>query len=115
MIFRNVSSAGAWSFGAGRQNFARDDKAIQLNIETTLKSFESEYFFDTDFGLPWFDLINAQNKDIVILTIKSTIVACYGVMKVQELEYTFTGARELEIKYSILTIYQTILRGVVTI
>ncbi len=115
MIFRNLTTESDWTFGAGRQNYATTDRSISLNIETTIKTFLTECFFDTEIGVPWFDIIDSKNKDITILAIKSAIAACYGVIKVQELEYTYNELRELEIKYTISTIYDSILEGVVTI
>jgi hypothetical protein len=115
MIFRNLTIEGDWTFGAGRQNYAVSDRSISLNIETTIKTFLSECFFNPEIGVPWFDIIDSKNKDITILAIKSAIAACYGVIKVTELEYTYNELRELEIKYTISTIYESNLEGIVTI
>lgn len=114
MILRNVVD-GDWTFGAGKQNYLRDNNAISLNIETTLKTFLGECFFAPDFGLPWFDLIDSKNKDIIILYVKAAISDCYGVLNVQEVEYSFNELRELEIKYTISTIYEKTLQGVINI
>jgi len=115
MRFRNLTIDGDWTFGAGRQNYAVSDKSISLNIETTVKTFLTECFFDQEIGVAWFDIIDQKNKDITILAIKSAIAACYGVIQVQELEYTYNELRELVIKYTISTIYDSRLEGVVTI
>lgn len=115
MKFRGLTTEGDWKFGAGRQSYAIDNDAIILNIETTLKTFLSECFFDTQVGLPWFDLIDSKNKDIIVLAIKSALVECYGVLRVTEIEYTWSSARELIIKYWIDTIFFNRYQGTVTI
>lgn len=115
MKFRNLTTDGDWTFGAGRQNYAVSDKSISLNIETTIKTFLTECFFNQDVGVAWFDIIDSKNKDVTVLAIKSAISACYGVIAVKELEYTYNELRELEIKYTISTIYDSTLQGVVTI
>ena len=115
MIFRNLTTDGDWTFGAGKQNYAKDDKAIALNIATRLKTFLSECFFNALVGLPWFDLINTKNKAVIVLAAKTEIASISGVLKVNELEYNFSENRELTIKYAISTLYNINLIGVVEI
>lgn len=115
MIFRNLTSSGDWTFGAGRQNYSKDDQALMLQIATRLKTFLTECFFDNDIGLPWFDLIDSKNKDVIILSVKAEISNLEGVLKVNELEYTFDENRKLTIKYAITTLYNINLVGVVQI
>ena len=115
MIFRSLSYVGDWNFGAGKSSYAKTATAIKFNIETILKTFLGECFFDTTIGLPWFDLINLRDKDAVVLYIKSYISEIYGVIMVIDLEYTFDTNRLLTIKYEIETLYETNLLGTVTI
>lgn len=115
MIFRNLTDDGDWTFGAGKQNYSKDDKALILNISTRLKTFLSECFFNTQIGLPWFDLIDSKNKDIIILAVKTEISSISGVLKVKEIEFSFSENRELTITYAISTLYNINLIGVVEI
>lgn len=115
MIFRNLTSSGDWQFGAGKDSYARNDNAIRLSIETSLRTFLGECFFAPDVGQPWFDIINYKNKDLIVLTIKSAITQLYGVITVNELEYTFDLNRTLTIKYDINTLYTKNLLGTVII
>lgn len=105
MIFRSLDNDGDWRFGAGKQCYAKNDSAIILNLETSLKTFLSECFFDPNVGLPWFSLIDSRNKDIIVLSIKAAMVESYGIVKVQEIQYTWNDLRELVIDYTIDTIY----------
>lgn len=115
MIFRALDTTGDWMFGGGLSSYYNTDLAIIANIDTTLRTFLTECFFNQTIGVPWFDLINERNKSVIVLSIKSEISACYGVINVSNLEYTFTLARELEIKYAIDTIYTKNLLGTVLI
>lgn len=115
MIFRSLTPEGDWQFGSGKASYARFNDAIVLNIETTLRTFLAECFFDQEIGQPWFDIIDYKNKDVIVLSIKGAIINLYGVIAVNELEYTYTSTRVLEIKYDITTLYAKNILGTVTI
>jgi hypothetical protein len=115
MIFRSLDSNNDWRFGAGKASYATRGEAIRFSIETLLRTFQQECFFDIDRGLPWFDLINLRNKDAVVLFIKSIIFEIYGVTNVNEIEYTLDINRVSTIKYDISTLYDNHLLGTVII
>jgi hypothetical protein len=115
MIFRSLDSNGDWVFGNGRQAYAKLNQAIILNIETNIKTFFGECFFNPNIGQPWFDLINIRDKDAIVLIIKGAIAELYGVLGVNEIEYTYTLDRDFEIKYDIKTLYADKLRGTINI
>jgi hypothetical protein len=115
MIFRSLTTDGDWKFGNGKASYSKLNDAIILNIETTLRTFLSECFFAPDVGLPWFDIINFKNKDAVVLAIKAAIVNLYGVIKVNELEYSYDSTRIFSIKYQISTLYSSYVQGTVII
>lgn len=115
MIFRSLDSNGDWRFGGGKSSYAKTGDAIRLDIETYIKTFKGECFFDQTRGLPWFDLINLTDKAAVVLYIKSTMIKLYGVIKVNALSYTVDIDRVLTVKYDISTLYETNLLGTVII
>lgn len=115
MIFRNLDQNGDWQFGSGKASYARNDNAIILSIETSLRTFLGECFFNQNIGQPWFDVINYKNKELIVLTIKSSITQLYGVTTVNELEYEFDLNRTLTIKYDINTLYTKNLLGTVIV
>lgn len=115
MIFRALDSDGDWQFGGGKSSYAKLNSAIVLNLTTTLKTFYSECFYYPFFGQPWFDIVNEKNKPAVVLFIKNAISVCYGIVAVNEIEYTYTINREFEIKYDISTQYEKNILGTVTI
>jgi hypothetical protein len=115
MRIRALDTDKDWLFGSGRAAYAANNNAICLNIETIMRTFLGECFFNPDMGVPWFDIINYRNKDAVVLYLKSVMIQIYGVIKVTELEYTFTTGREFNIKYQIETLYSSNVRGEINI
>ena len=116
MIFRSLSKVdGDWNFGNGRSSFAKGNDAIMFLIETTVKTFLGECFFNKAVGLDWFTLINLKDKNIVMLNIKYAIAECYGVINVNNIEYSLDVNRELVIIYDITTIYTRNVIGTVTL
>ena len=115
MIHRLLNADGDWMFGAGKSSFARDNAAICVNIETTLKTFLGECFYFPTFGQDWFTIINLKNKSTVLLTVKTAIYLCFGVFDVTELEYNYNDDRTFVIKYKISTIYDRNIEGTVSI
>jgi len=116
MKFRSLSSTdGDWMFGSGRSSYAIDNNAVMLNIATTLRTFLGECFFNKLIGVDWFNLINLKNKDVVLLSLKSTIYSCFGVIEVTEMEYTLDINRQLVLKYRINTLYEKNVLGTVTV
>lgn len=115
MRFRSLDANGDWNFGSGKSSYSNGNNAILFNISTYLKTFLGESFSDITIGLPWFDLIDQRNKDVVVLYIKSAITELYGVLSVNELEYTLDTTRKLTIKYDIKTLYSESVIGTVII
>lgn len=115
MRFRAIDSNNDWILGAGKASYLALNDAIMVNIATTLRTFYTECFFNKEIGVSWFNLINEKNKDIIVLNIKSIIAVCYGVVKISEIEYSYTIDRVLEIKYTINTLYENNVMGTVVI
>ena len=115
MIFRSLTSDGDWKFGGGLSSIETANDAIMLGIKTTLQTFLGECFFNTLIGIDWFTLINMRNRDYVILSIKTAIYNCFGVLNVNELEYNFDERRNVTIKYDITTPYADHVLGMVNI
>ena len=115
MIFRSLDKNLDWNFGASKSSYAKFNKAIVLNIETKLKTFLTECFFNPSAGLPWFDLMTNKNKDVVVLYIKGAIIKIYGVLQVKEIEYSVDSKRKTTIIYTINTLYENNLIGTITL
>jgi hypothetical protein len=115
MIFRSLDIDGDFTFGSGKQNYLTENLAIMKNIETLLKTFYSECFFNQDIGVPWFSLLGQKNTDIVILSLKNRILTCEGVTKVTDILFNLSENRVATISYNVDTIYSTGIGGSMTL
>jgi hypothetical protein len=115
MIFRGETSTSDWAFGRGKQSYLSGNTAIMKNLETRLRMFYSECFFDAEKGVAWFDLLGQKNPDLLVLSIKREINDCYGVVRVTDVRYTLDTNRNLTIRFTVDTIYSTGIAGTVTV
>jgi len=118
--FRGLTESGDWTFGNGIQNYLSDvysDKfnPIKADIETTLKTIYSECFFNQDFGIPWFDLLNQKDPAILILTLKQAIYNIEGITSVIDLGYSTDMNRNVVITYAVDTLYTNQITGTVVV
>lgn len=114
MIFRALDVSGDWTFGQGRQNYLTDEPAIELNVATRLKSFLGDAFWQTDFGIDWWNLIGSKNPNAqagIILACRATIADSYGVVRINSVEAFTTRDRKLRASYNIDTIFSRSVGG----
>ena len=114
MAFRGEVNNSDWSFGNGRQSYLNDNAAIMREIETRLRLFYSECFFDPQAGVDWFSILGQKNMDLVVLSVKREINSCYGVTGITDIRYTLDDNRNMTIRYWVNTIYSSA-SGVVTL
>lgn len=109
MTIRNLDQNDDWTFGAGRQNYLRDELAIELNIKTRLKSFLNDCFWAMDFGIDWWNLLGTNNpmaESNIILQCRKVIADSYGVVNIDTVTATTDRAtRKLTVTFTIATIY----------
>mgnify|MGYP004447251985 CR=1 FL=1 len=67
--------------------------AIIQDIKTLLLMFKTEYPFNTDIGLPWYDLASFNNKNKVINAIKERILEDDRIQSVNSLNVDFKGGK----------------------
>ena len=104
--FRALDSDSDWNFGKGKQDLLANDDAILLNIKTRLQSFYNDCFFDTDFGIDWFNLLEKGQATKLLNSISSVIASTIGVSQVVSVEPLFEPtSRVLTITYSINTVF----------
>lgn len=119
MIHRNLDASGDWTFGHGRQDFLRADRAIALNIRTRLMSFLNDCFWRMDFGIDWWNLTGSKNPAAqanIILQSRTMLANSFGVVRINSVEASIeVRTRRLRIDYDIDTIYTRNLRNAVTI
>ncbi len=109
MTIRNLTLTGDWTFGSGRQNYLRDDRAIALNIKTRLKSFLNDTFWNMNFGIDWWTLLGAKNptaEEQITIQTRAVVSASYGVVKVNSVTVsTERRSRQVTVTYNIDTIF----------
>lgn len=105
MKFRAIDDAGDWVLGSGIQAYATDNLAIKYDLETKLKTFLQECFFDLEIGVPWFQLLGAKDKPAIILTLQQIIGGVEGVTRITNVEFELKQDRTAKLSYNIDTIY----------
>jgi hypothetical protein len=118
--FRGITDTGDWQFGNGKNSYFTDvysktNNPIKADIETTLKTFLTECFFNQNVGVPWFQLLNGKDTNALILTIKKAIYNIDGVTQVLELQFDLDINRNATIQYVVDTLYTTQIMGTVTL
>lgn len=118
MIFRSLTPTGDWTFGAGVQNYLRDEPAVELNIQTRLKSFLGDCFWAVEFGVDWWNLLGARNPQAqaaILIATRTMIASSYGVVRINSVTAsTDRTTRLLTINYNIDTIFTRSVAGSVT-
>ena len=104
-----VSGSGDWLFGQGLSNYATQNQAIALNIQTALNTFLDDAFWYTNFGIDWINLLGNKNTEAAIVAQTRNIIAnCYGVISINSVNaYLNNASRTLTLNYNINTIYST--------
>jgi len=109
MTFRNLTFSGDWMFGQGNNNYLTGNAAIALNIQTALKTFLGDAFWQANFGVDWINLLGNKNTEASILSQTRAIIAsCYGVVQITNVAYNLNNiTRQLTLTYNISTIYSS--------
>lgn len=115
MRFRAITQDGDWVFGNGLQAYAKDNLCIKYDMETKLRTFLNECFFNPEIGVPWFQLLGAKDQNALILSLQQVIAQVQGVTKITDIEFFLGQDRIAKVSYNIDTIYTTQTTGNVTI
>lgn len=107
MSVRAIASDGDWTFGQGRQNYLTGEAEIDQDIATALRVFLGECFFDTTFGVDWWNLIGAKNSaNAIVLQCRKVIAARKGVTRINKVTAARdTTTRGLRVSYNVSTVY----------
>lgn len=115
MIFRQLDNSGDWDFGAGRNNFASSDNAIGLNIQTRIKSWVGDCFFDQNAGVDWANRLGSTNqRELLEQDIRRVISQSFGVTNIISFDTVLTD-RDFQAVYNINTIFSPSFQNSITI
>jgi hypothetical protein len=115
MKFRAIDDNGDFVFGSGIQSYAQDNLCIKYDIETKLRTFKDECFFNPEIGVPWFQLLGGKDTNALILSLQQVIANVVGVTKITDVQFQLNRDREAKVSYNINTIFTTQQTGTVTV
>lgn len=107
---------GDWTFGQGRQNYLTGAAEINQDIATALKVFLGECFFDTSFGVDWWNLIGGYDPKGIIMQCRRVISGRPGVTRITRVDAELDArTRAMTIAYSVSTVFSLQTVNTVTI
>lgn len=105
MLFRSLSPKGDWNFGRGKVDYALDEKAIELNILTRIKSWKGNCFFDYETGVDWTARLDKNQKANPVAELKYLIIQSYGVVGVNSVTVGEGDNRSVTVSIDVITIF----------
>lgn len=106
MIFRNLDNDGDWKFGKGKEDYARRDVAISLNIRTRIYSWLNDCFFAMQEGVDWVNRLGSKNQQTLLeQDLKRIVLQSDGVTGIISLYTSLDNLRKFTGSYNITTIY----------
>lgn len=106
MRVRAIDENNDWTFGRGLQDYKIEQRAISQNVKTRILSFYGDCFFDETAGIDWFRLLGYGTQELLLMSIKETVVNTEGVTAINDVTVTIDREqRSFVVKYDIQTIY----------
>ena len=106
MRFRGLDKDGDWTFGSGRQNYARRVEAIKLNLATRLRSWKGDCFFAREEGVDYNNLLDVGTKRLLDIDIRRTILRSEGIISLESYESNLdVQNRRIEVRGKARTIF----------
>lgn len=116
--FRGIDTDGDWLWGRGKSSYLKNNDAIAADIRTALQIFMGEVFWNTQFGVDWWNLIGGKNPSAqagIILQCRQVILSVDGVTQINNVSVSFaSGTRALSVQYSVNTIFTQNITGSIT-
>lgn len=115
MIFRTLDANNDWVFGRGLNSYSSENAAIGLNVQTRILSWLNDCFFALEEGIDWYNRLGSKNqRELVEDDLRRIILQSEGVTGLIEFD-TILNNRNLQVQYSISTIYTASFQNSVTI
>lgn len=106
MIFRGLTSDNDWTFGKGRENYARLNTAVGLNVKTRILSWVGDCFFALQEGIDWANRLDKNQQDLLENDLRRIILQSENVVGINSFDIIFNPeTRGFRADYSINTIY----------
>lgn len=108
MIFRQLTSTGDWTFGAGLANYASAQQAIALNIQTSVLMWQGDFFTSLPGWVNWKGLLNVGTQQKLNAALQTVIAQCYGVQQIISASVVVNPTtRKAFARYTVVTVYST--------
>lgn len=108
MIFRQITALNDWTFGQGISGYARDEKAIELNIRTRLQSWKGDCFFALGDFVDWLSRLDRGQQTNLKNELKAVILQSFGVVSVKSIAIVLNRqTRACQLTYDAQTIFGT--------
>jgi hypothetical protein len=106
MICRKIDANGDWNFGKGMSDMARDQKAIEQDINTRLLSWVGDCFFALNDGIDWKNRLDVGGQKDLEDEVRFLILRTDGVVGINSLVVEFDETtRRIRITYDVETIF----------
>jgi hypothetical protein len=115
MIIRALNDNGDWTFGNGKGNYLRNNKAIRQNLETRLLEHKYDWFNDEEKGIDYNYYLSSKGvSNDLENAIRYTILSTEDVTGITSFN-TESKDRLLKIQFAVNTIYGTTLNINITL
>lgn len=104
MIISANDNNNDWTFGKGLQNYKSGLDAIIQNVETKLKEWKRNCFFNVDGGVDYENYLDIGTKDFLDLDIKRVILQSEGIIIINSFVSSITN-RDYNCQANVKTIY----------
>jgi hypothetical protein len=104
MRMRNLDINGDWTFGKGLSNYVFDQQAIILDVETALREWVNDCFFNMTAGIDWKNLQPVYLSSQLESNLRNLILNRDGVTGIVNLNFTIQN-RNFNVEYEIETIF----------
>lgn len=112
MKIRKTDENNDWTFGKGLSGYARDEAAIEQNIQSRVLSWVNDCFFDVQAGVDWKARLDTGQQKALAEEVRAVILQSFGVVGVDSVEAAFDGeTRALRVKYNVATIFTPSFEG----
>ncbi len=74
MIVRAIDSDGDWTFGKGKNNYRRGRDAQAQTVQSTVRCFLADCFWDLAKGIDWWNLLGSKNPLLLDYSLQTSIV-----------------------------------------
>lgn len=106
MNFRQLTSSGDWTFGAGLANYASAQQAIELNIKTAVLMWAGDFFASLNGWINWKGALSTADQTALNAALETLLLQCYGVTSVVSSKVLVNRTtRQFFATYVVTTVY----------